>query len=138
MKKYTIKFTRKQLESVREACEFLSRFSSGQFELPVSFDWEYLHEKWGKDYLQKRKRWEKFLSLAKQEMFDRHENECLGIGHPELTETAKICYDIYRPICEKFAEEMRKESKKKGEEIFYTVYDFPGLPYSNEGRIKVE
>lgn len=70
-------------------------------------------------------------------MFDLSENASLSIGHPELVEAAKICYDIYRPILEQFAKETREKLEKEGKESYWSIYDSPGLSYSKEGRINI-
>jgi hypothetical protein len=130
-KKYKIEFTEKQLQVVQEACEFLSRFSAGQIDsLPTSL-YSYLYRKYKDidEYCNRRDNWNKHLNLAKYNMFNLSSNESLGIGNPELTEQAKIAYDIYRPILEVFA----KESDSKS-----SVYFYEGLTYSKEGRIKIE
>jgi len=61
-----------------------------------------------------------------------------GIGNDELSEWAKIAYDIYRPILEQFSKELKEKAIKNDEKWFGGVYDYPGLTYSKEGRIKIE
>lgn len=135
MKKYKLELTRKQLSVIQEACEFMSRFSAGQLDhLPPSLE-GFLWKKWDSDeFCQRRDSWEAYLAVAKDQMFDLPRNASLGIGHPELTEEAKICYDIYRPILELFDKEDREETGKDG----WSVYSSPGLTYSKQGRIEIK
>ncbi len=135
MKKYKLELNKKQLEVIREALEFFSRFSAGQFNaLPQSFE-AFLWKKWGSnEFVRRRERWTGLLNQAKLEMFDMHPNASLGIGNEELSEEAKIAYDIYRPILEKFAEEYKKENP----DAPWSVYDRPGLSYSKEGRVVIK
>ena len=135
MKKYKLELTEKQVGVVAEALEFFSRFSAGQFTMfPRSLEgWTW--EKWsGDEYQRRREIWEGCLNQAKMQMFDMHPNASLGIGNEELTEEAKVAYDIYRPILEQFA----KESRENNPDRSWNVYDSPGLTYSKEGRVDVK
>ena len=134
-KKYTLELTRKQLQVVQEALEFFSRFTAGQLNhLPPSLE-AYLWGKWDTDaFVERREEWKIALDLVKKRMFDLHPNESIAIGSPKLLEEAKIAYDIYRPILERFAEERRASDP----EAYWTVYDSPGLAYSEEGRVLVK
>lgn len=139
MKKYKIELTKKQLSVIQEACEFMSRFSSGQLDhLPPSFD-GYLWKKWYKlnddEFIERRQNWERYLYKAKEFMFDLPENASLGIGNEELIEEAKVCYDIYRPILELQDKEYKEEYPNR---YYSNVYSHPGLTYSKEGRINIE
>lgn len=137
MKKYKLELTKKQLSVIQEACEFMSRFSAGQLNSFSSSLEGYLWNKWENDdvYFNRKKCWEKHLNAAKQYMFDLPINASLGINNPELTEEAKICYDIYRPILELQEMEYRVENPKYNN---YSVYSHEGLAYSKEGRIKIK
>lgn len=136
-KKYQIEFTEKQLRTIAEACEFMSRFAAGQLDkLPMSFQsWLWKKHPDTKDFCRARDTWEIHLYYAKTAMFpdlDRHES--YGIGQDSLMDEANICYDIYRPILEQFSKEYQEQNP---EESNYSVYDHPGLTTSKEGRIKI-
>ena len=62
-------------------------------------------------------------------------NESYGIGSKSLSEDAKVSYDIYRPVLEQFA---KKYNLENPDNEHHSVYDYPGFPYSKEGRIKIE
>ena len=137
MKKYKLELTHKQLSVIQEACEFMSRFSAGQFQyLPPSFV-DQLYKKWDdtNEYCRRRDTWEIHLEYAKKAMLGLSQNESLGIGHPELSEESKICYDIYRPILEEFEQEYQAANP---DNLSYSVYAYEGLPYSKEGRITIK
>lgn len=115
----------------------MSRFSAGQFQyLPPSLV-KSLYKKWdnSNEYCRRRNAWEIHLEYAKINMLDLSPNESLGIGHPELTEESKICYDIYRPILEEFEQEYQAANP---DNLSYSVYAHEGLPYSKEGRITIK
>ena len=128
---YKLELNKKQLEVVQQALEFYSRFAAGQLDyFPPAIE-GYLLTKWrGDEFSKRRIRWEKGLMVAKNAMFDLVPNAHMSIGSDELIEEAKIAYDIYRPILEKFA----MEEGYKG----WSVYKSPGLSYSKEGRINVK
>jgi len=132
-KKYQIEFTEKQLRTVAEACEFMSRFTAGQTEhLPFSFtNWLWTKYPNIKEFCNRRDVWEYNLKLIKTYMFDSEE---YGIGDPTLLPESNICYDIYRPILEQFAKEY---NEAKPEDYHYSVYNHEGLTTSKEGRIKI-
>lgn len=135
-KKYKLELTRKQLSVIQEACEFMSRFSAGQFQyLPPSLE-SMLWKKWeSNEYCKRRDQWEMYLEHAKKAMLDLYVNESLGIGHPELSEESKICYDIYRPILEEFEQEYQVANP---DNLSHSVYAHEGLSYSKEGRITIK
>jgi len=136
-KKYKLELTHKQLSVIQEACEFMSRFSAGQFQyFPPSLI-NQLYKKWGytEEYYRRREIWDIHLKYAKNAMFDFDPNESLGIGSPELSEEAKICYDIYRPILEEFDQEYQTANP---DNLSYSVYSHEGLSYSKEGRITIK
>lgn len=133
--KYQLNLTRKQLSSIQEACEFMSRFCTGQPEvLPQSFE-GHLHKK---DepidaYCERRDNWKIGLLMAKKAMFpELNPNASYGIS--TKYEEANICYDIYRPILEQFSKEYKVDNPEKS----YSVYDHPGLTTSKEGRISIK
>jgi len=130
--KYTIELTKTQLKTIRSACEFYSRFSAGQMELPL----ELYHKLCdNKSFLDKRNSISNLFAEIKVLTLELNRNESLAIGSKELIEEAKTCYDIYRPILELFTkewEEQHPESNSKN------VYSFPGLTYSKEGRIIIK
>jgi len=134
--KYQIEFTKDQLAAIQEACEFMSRFCTGQLDmLPQSF-LGYLHKKDEsvEDYCERRDTWIEGLKIAKKAMFpELSTNASYGIG--SKYEEANICYDIYRPILEQFTKERRPEKPYEGN---YSVYGHPGLTTSKEGRIKIK
>ena len=134
--KYQIEFTREQLSVVQQACEFMSRFCTGQLDmLPQSFQGYLRQEKESvDDYCQRRDLWLHGLKIAKQAMFpELTPNASYGIG--SKYEEANICYDIYRPILEQFTSERNSENLHNAQ---YSVYDSPGLTTSKEGRISIK
>ena len=134
--KYQIEFTKDQLAVIQEACEFMSRFCTGQLDmLPQSF-LGYLRDKNKNidEYCDKRDSWEYGLKIAKQAMFpELSTNASYGIG--SKYEEANICYDIYRPILEQFTNERNSENLHNAQ---YSVYSSPGLTTSKEGRIIIK
>ena len=132
MKKYVLEFDEEQAKVVAEALEFFSRFSAGQFmHWPPSFEaslWKTKPETADLD-TQKRAVEAAFRNF-KVAVMQLHPNESLGIGVPDLTEEAKIAYDIYRPILEEFAKETPEDS--------WNVYKTPSLSYSKKGRVDVK
>ena len=134
--KYQIEFTREQLSVVQQACEFMSRFCTGQLDmLPESFQGYLRQEKESvDDYCQRRDLWLHGLKIAKQAMFpELTPNASYGIGGKY--EEANICYDIYRPILEQFTNERNSENLHNAQ---YSVYSSPGLTTSKEGRISIK
>lgn len=142
MKKYTITFTSKQLKAVQEACEYYSRFLSGQVEIPHSI----LHKLCELEKKDKHFKGVPLLNHArdtvkhlKVKLFPEITiNESYGIGgkiayDKHSTEIRDVLYDVYRPILEQFA----KEEKKKNPNKPSSVYDHSGQSYSKEGRIKI-
>jgi len=134
--KYQIELTREQLSVVQQACEFMSRFCTGQLDmLPQSF-LGYLHKKDEPvaDYYERRDNWTEGLKMAKKAMFpELSTNASYGIG--SKYEEANICYDIYRPILEQFTNERNSENLHNAQ---YSVYNSPGLTTSKEGRISIK
>jgi hypothetical protein len=135
--KYRIEFTREQLSVVQQACEFMSRFCTGQLDmLPQSF-LGYLHKKNKEidEYCDKRDKWEYGLKITKQAMFpELSTNASYGIG--SKYEPANVCYDIYRPILEQFDAERRETILSEPKS--WSVYSSPGLTTSKEGRISIK
>ena len=136
--KYQIELTRKQLSVIQEACEFMSRFCTGQLDmLPQSFA-GYLHKEKEsvKDYCQRRDDWNLGLKMAKKAMFpELNDNASYGIS--SKYEESNICYDIYRPILEQFELERRNLSDPNNS-VGYSVYGHKGLTTSKEGRITIK
>jgi hypothetical protein len=136
--KYQIEFTKEQLSVVQQACEFMSRFCTGQLDmLPQSFQ-DYLRQEKESvdDYCQRRDLWLHWLKIAKQAMFpELSTNASYGID--SKYEEANICYDIYRPILEQFTKEYKDSCHDKMNST-WSVYDSPGLTTSKEGRISIK
>lgn len=136
--KYQIEFTKEQLSVIQEACEFMSRFCTGQLDmLPQSF-LGYLRKENESiaDYYERRDKWTKGLKIAKKAMFpELNDNASYGIG--SAYENANVCYDIYRPILEQFDFEYRLDYPDVTEDRF-SVYSYPGLTASKEGRISIK
>lgn len=135
--KYQIEFTREQLSVIQEACEFMSRFCTGQLDmLPQSFLGYLRQEKESvADYCERRDNWTEGLKIAKKAMFpELSTNASYGIG--SKYEEANICYDIYRPILEQFDLERRETILSKPKH--WSVYSHPGLTTSKEGRISIK
>ena len=134
--KYQIEFTREQLSVVQQACEFMSRFCTGQLDmLPQSF-LGYLQKERESvaDYCEQRDNWIDGLKIAKKAMFpELSTNASYGIG--SKYEEANICYDIYRPILEQFAREYKEANPDVNN---WSVYGHPGLTTSKEGRISIK
>lgn len=137
--KYQIEFTKEQLSVIQEACEFMSRFCTGQLDmLPMSFQ-GYLHKEKNSvdDYCNRRDMWKCGLDIAKKAMFpELNPNASYGIG--SKYEEANICYDIYRPILEQFTSERNRQNAANGEESLCSVYSNPGSTISKEGRITIK
>lgn len=133
--KYQIEFTKEQLSVVQQACEFMSRFCTGQLDMiPESFKGYLMKEKESiGDYCERRDNWNLGLQIAKQAMFpELMPNASYGIS--SKYEEANICYDIYRPILEQFTKERNSENLHNAQ---YSVYKHPGLTTSKEGRITI-
>jgi len=128
-KKYVVEFTEAQLRTVAIGLEFYSRFLAGQWEIPDEMEFKEfeIQEKYD-GFWEKRNYVENQLKILKAHFTGLHINASYGIGSDSLAEGAKISYDIYRPIWEKFNENSET----------WNVYTHPGLQYSQEGRIKVE
>lgn len=135
-KKYVVEFTREQLRTLARGLEFYSRFLAGQWEIPDNMEMKEfeLQEKYD-GFWEKRNYVEEQFKILKSHFTGLPLNASYGIGSDKLHEDAQISYDLYRPIWEQFAKEHRE---KNPEEKYYSVYDSPGLQYSDEGRIKVE
>ena len=126
--KYTTSFTKEQLVVLARGLEFYSRFLAGQWLIPFSMEnKEFKNQNKPLNFWSVRNEVnDEFLKLNSK--FTNLElNESYGISSSELSEDAKISYDIYRPILEEFS---------KGET--WSVYSYPSLSFSKEGRIKIE
>ena len=135
--KYQIEFTKEQLSVVQQACEFMSRFCTGQLDmLPQSFQGYLRKEKESvDDYCQRRDLWLHGLKIAKKAMFpELSTNASYGIG--SKYEEANVCYDIYRPILEQF--DLERRETILSEPKSWSVYSSPGLTTSKEGRISIK
>ena len=136
--KYQLELTKKQLATIQEACEFMSRFCTGQLDaLPQSFQ-SYLRkdDEPMKTYFERRDMWLDGLKKAKKAMFpELSVGGSYGIG--TKYKEANICYDIYRPILEQFDFEQRLAHPKETKD-YYSVYSRPGLTTSEEGRITIK
>lgn len=134
-KKYSIEFNQKQLRTVATALEFYSRFLAGQWEIPKAMQ-EKEYELQGNvdNFWDKRNYVEEGFELLKQHLTILLPNEFHAIGSENLSNDAKIAYDIYRPIWEQFAKEY---NELHPDEPRYSVYDYPGLTYSKEGRVTI-
>ena len=134
--KYKIEFNETQLRTVATALEFYSRFLAGQWEIPDAMQWkEYDLQGKQREFWEKRNHIEEQFKILSQMFTGLHHGEYYGIGSDMIHEGAKIAYDIYRPILEQLAKESRE--RDDSESISYSVYDYPGLSYSKEGRIEV-
>ena len=134
--KYQLELNKAQLDTIAEALEFFSRFCAGQWRIPDTMEWkEYENSGKDKEFQNRRNYAEKNLEVQKTMFLDIPLNASYGIGSPKLCESAKIAYDIYRPILELRAKEYNKANP---DEKHYSVYDHPGLSYSKEGRIKIK
>jgi len=126
-KKYTIEFTEDQLDVVAKGLEFYSRFLAGQWRIPTEMQSsEYVLQDKYDGFWEKRNFIEDQFKILKSNFMGLQINESYGIGSDNLHENAKVAYDIYRPIIEEF----NKDSDN--------VYSYPGLTYSQEGRITIE
>ena len=135
-KKYVVEFTREQLRTMARGLEFYSRFLAGQWEIPDAMEFkEYENQGKVDGFWEMRNQVEEQLKFLKVQFTGLPINASYGIGSDRLHKDAKIAYDTYRPVLEQFAKEHRE---KNPEERYYSVYDSPGLQYSDEGRIKVE
>lgn len=137
MKKYNLVLTEKQLSIIQRACEFYSRFLAGQWEIPQELQWkEFEMREMPDNFWDIRNQSQDIIHTAKENFFNgklsRH--AIYGIGNKELSEYAKIAYDIYRPILEQFT----KENREAGNDTHMSVYDSPGFSYSKEGRITIK
>lgn len=128
-KKYVVEFTEKQIETVARGLEFYSRFLGGQWEIPDAMEFkEFENQEKYDGFWEKRNYVEGQLSVLKAHFTGLNINASYGIGSKNIALDAQIAYDIYRPILE----EVAKISK------YSNVYSYPGLTYSDEGRIMVE
>jgi len=135
--KYQIEFSKEQLSVVQQALEFASRFCAGQVDCLAPFIEEQILLNCGSHdrFIETRNRYTHHLDMFKQNAFPNlKNNESLGIGSSMLQEEAKICYDIYRPILEQFDRELRE----KNPDVGYSVYQNPGMIFSQEGRIVIK
>lgn len=127
-KKYTVEFTEKQLRVMATGLEFYSRFLAGQWGIPSAMQFkEYELQGKYEGFWNKRNYVEEQLKPLKQHFTGLSIDASYGIGSDKLCEDAKIAYDIYRPIWEKFNEDSET----------WNVYSSPGLQYSEEGRVKI-
>ena len=134
--KYTISFTEKQLTTLARGLEFYSRFLAGQWEIPDMMEFqEYENQDKINEFWDIRNEVNEEFVKLKSKFTNLSPNESYAIGSSKLSEDAKISYDIYRPVWEEFSKEY---NELHPEESRYSVYDFPGLTYSKEGRIKIE
>ena len=134
-KKYKLELTENQLRTIATGLEFYSRFLAGQWEIPSAMQWkEYVIQGNPEDFWNIRNESLELLGNAKR-LFLSHINGYYAIGSDLLHEDAKISYDIYRPILEKFTQESMGNCPN---ELPLSVYAYEGLTYSKEGRIKVE
>lgn len=130
--KYRLDLTESQTRVVATALEFYSRFLAGQWEIPNEMQCkEYVIQGKPEDFWQVRNSSEKLLEDARK-MFLRYNDGFYAIGSDKLHDSAKIAYDIYRPILEQF------EKETAGKSDGHSVYSYEGLSYSKEGRIKIE
>jgi hypothetical protein len=135
-KKYVIEFTKEQLRTMARGLEFYSRFLAGQWEIPDAMEFkEYKNQGKVDGFWEMSNQVEEQLKFLKVQFTGLPLNASYGIGSDRLHKDAKVSYDIYRPIWEQFAKEYREKNPGKKH---YSVYDSPGLQYSDEGRIKVE
>jgi hypothetical protein len=135
-KKYVVEFTKEQIKVVARGLEFYSRFLAGQWEIPDTMEMqEFTNQDRYDGFWEKRNFVEGQLRLLKAQFTGLPINASYEIGSEALHKDAKISYDIYRPVWEQFAKEHREINP---EEKHYSVYDSPGLQYSDEGRVKVE
>ena len=133
---YQLKLNKAQLDTVAEALEFFSRFCAGQWRLPDTMEYqEYKNQDKYDGFWEKRNYVEDQLNILKSHFTGLQLNASYGIGSANLCDSAKIAYDVYRPILELRAEEYNKANP---DEKHYSVYDHPGLQYSKEGRIKIK
>lgn len=134
--KYRIDINKKQLDTIQEALEFFSRFCAGQWRIPDTMEWkEYENQSKYEGFWGKRNYVEEQLNILKSHLTGLQLNASYGIGSPKLHESAKIAYDIYRPILELRDKEYKEAHPDKDD---WSVYSSPGLSYSQEGRIKIE
>ena len=138
-KKYTVEFTKEQLRVMATGLEFYSRFLAGQWRLPDSMEFkEYeLQEKY-EGFWEKRNYVEEQLNILKTHFTGLPLNASYGIGSENLHEDARVAYDLYRPVWEQFTKESIEENPDPKSFSNYSVYAYPGLPYSKEGRIKIK
>ena len=139
-KLYKIEFNENQLKVIAEACEFMSRFTSGQLDyFPSSFE-SWLWKKYPNvsEFCERRDRWKEGLLMTKEALFSEFggSNGSYAIGSTEQVESAKTCYDIYRPILEQLHKDYEEEHPN--ETKHYGVLSHPGLSYSTDGRISIE
>ena len=136
MKKYRIDLTKEQLDTVQEALEFFSRFCAGQWKVPMSMeDMEYKNQDKSSEIFAKRSFVENQLEILKMQLTGLVQNASYGIGSPKLCESAKIAYDIYRPILELRDKEYKEVSPSNND---WSVYSSPGLSYSKQGRVEIK
>ena len=128
MSEYKIELTKNQISCIARGLEFYSRFLAGQWRIPDEMEFqEYNNQDKRENFWNDRNYIEDQLGKMSSLFTKMHQNASYGIGSNKLAEDAKLAYDIYRPILE--------ELIGKGEN--WNVYSSPGLPYSQEGRIKV-
>ena len=137
--KYTIELNKTQLYALARGMEFYSRFLAGQWEIPNAMEYkEYENQDKYEGFWEKRNYVEDQLKILQAHFTGMRVHEHYGIGCDELSEDAKISYDIYRPILEQFANENKPKVNDGDTQTCYSVYDYPGPAYSKEGRIKIK
>ena len=138
-KLYKIEFNENQLRVIAEACEFMSRFTSGQLDyFPNSFE-SWLWKKYPNvsEFCERRDKWKEGLLMTKEALFSDfgRSQGSYAIGSTEQVESAKTCYDIYRPILEQFHKDYKEENP---DTIVGGVFSHHGISYSVDGRISIE
>lgn len=138
-KKYVVEFTKEQLRVMATGLEFYSRFLAGQWRLPDSMEFkEYeLQDKYS-GFWEKRNYVEEQLNILKAHFTGLPLNASYGIGSENLHEDARVAYDLYRPVWEQFTKESIEENSDPKSFSNYSVYAYPGLPYSKDGRIEIK
>ncbi|CCH01232.1 hypothetical protein FAES_3223 [Fibrella aestuarina BUZ 2] len=126
---YTLQLTQAQFFAVADALEFTSRFTAGQIEannLPIGI----------KSRLKGRfpETVKGLLKGLKRALFpDLAEYENLGVGHQPGDESGyyrDTLYEVYRTMLEFRTQEKRAA----GQDVSLSVYDHPGLQYTNERK----
>ncbi len=133
---YQLNLNKKQLDVVQESLEFFSRFCAGQWRIPDSMEFkEYENANKDSGFWEIRNAVEDSFRALKSELTGMRLNEFYGIGSDKLCESAKIAYDLYRPVLELRSKEYKEANPDKDS---WNVYSSPGLSYSKEGRIEIK